>query len=176
MSGPICLPVRPISLLRSLLNTFLFPQMPQINVWYIAASSLIACGWVEKCLPLLLFPWRSLYWKSHGCRQREGVWFGVGGVEGRELFGPLTWMNCWSNVAAGNSWIVYINVINIALINHISVIYCCFLHLAPTKKLLRISQWSINFLLFCIQKVPGLQWFLKLDDGPTEYCHYPENY
>lgn len=60
--------------------------------------------------------------------QGEVVWFGVGGVErGRALFGLLTWMNCWSNVEAGNSWIVYIKVINIALINHISVIYyCCF--------------------------------------------------
>lgn len=63
-------------------------------------------------------------------------------VRGGELFGLLTWMNCWSNVEAGNGWIVYINMINIALINHLSVIYCRFSHLALTGKLWRISQWS----------------------------------
>ena len=47
-------------------------------------------------------------------------------VRGGELFNLLTWMNCWGNVEAGNGWIVYINMINIALINHLSVIYCCF--------------------------------------------------
>lgn len=152
--------------------------MPQINVWYIAASSLIACGWVEKCPPLLLFPWRSLYWKPYGHRQREVVWFGVGGVEGWELFGPLTWMNCWSNVEAGNSWIVYINVINIALINHISVIYCCFFFtLGSDHQTLEnfIVECTLPFF-YCIQKVLGLQWFLKLDNGPTEYHYYTQNY
>lgn len=63
-------------------------------------------------------------------------------VRGGELFGLLTWMNCWGNVEAGNGWIVYINMINIALINHLSVIYCRFSHLALTRKLWRISQWS----------------------------------
>lgn len=34
-------------------------------------------------------------------------------------------------------------MINIALINHVSVIYCHFFsHLAPTRKLWRISRWS----------------------------------
>lgn len=29
---------------------------------------------------------------------------------------------------------------------------------------------------FCIQKVLGLQWFLKLDNGPMEYRRNTENY
>lgn len=33
-------------------------------------------------------------------------------------------------------------MINIALINHLSVIYCRFSHLALTRKLWRISEWS----------------------------------
>lgn len=68
-------------------------------------------------------------------------------VQEEELFGLLTWMNCWGNAEAGNGWIVYINMINIALINHLSVIYCRFSHLALTRKLWRISQWSFSFSL-----------------------------
>lgn len=71
-----------------------------------------------------LFPWRSLYWKSSGHGQIV-LLLGLA-VQGGELFGLLTWMNCWGNVEAGNGWIVYINMINIALINHLSVIYRCF--------------------------------------------------
>lgn len=109
-------------------------------------SIITYCMWMSwEMSPLPLFPWRSLYWKSYGHRQIEVVCFGVGGVRW-ELLGPLTWMNCWRNVEAGNSWIVYINMINIALINHISVIYCGFSHLAPNGKLWRISQWSVHFL------------------------------
>lgn len=91
------------------------------------ASSLIACGWVEKC-PLCLFfislekSLLKVIWA-----RADSPALGLA-VRGGELFGLLTWMNCWGNVDAGNGWIVYINMINIALINHLSVIYCRFFH------------------------------------------------
>lgn len=94
-------------------------------------------SWEMPPLPFL-FSRRGLYWKASGHGQIVLLW----GWWCGELFGLLTWMNCWSNVEAGNSWIVYINMINIALINHLSVIYCCFSHLALTRKLWRISPWS----------------------------------
>lgn len=84
--------------------------------------------------------------ESHMGTGREKSFGLVAAVEERELFGPLTWMNCWSNVFAGNTWIVYINMINIALINQIRVIYCCFSHLASTGKLWRISEYNVYLL------------------------------
>lgn len=111
-------------------------------------------SWEMPPLPFLCSR-RGLYWKASGHGQIVLLW----GWWCGELFGLLTWMNCWSNVEAGNSWIVYINMINIALINHLSVIYCCFSHLALTRKLWRISPW---------RKL----WVLQRDDGPAEHQHY----
>lgn len=95
----------------------------------------------------------------------EAVWFGLGGVERcRGLSGLLTWMNCWSNVEAGNSWIVYINMINLALINHRSVIYYCFFYtwLQPWNSGGYLS--GVYTSLFCIQQVLGpwcsLNWIM----------------
>lgn len=38
-----------------------------------------------------------------------------------------------------------------------------------------IVECTLPFF-YCIQKVLGLQWFLKLDNGPTEYHYYTQNY
>lgn len=107
-------------------------------------------------------PLSSYFLRDISIESRMGTgrqkWFSldVGSVEGRKLFGPLTWMNSWGNAEAGNSWVVYINMINIALINHINVIYCCFSHMAPTRDLWSISQRKVHFLPLFIQTVLGL--------------------
>lgn len=38
-----------------------------------------------------------------------------------------------------------------------------------------IAECTLPFF-FCIHKVLGLQWLLKLDNGPMEYYPYTENY
>lgn len=137
MSGPICLPVRPISLCAP----FLIPSaLPNASDQCVIHRSIITyCMWMSwEMSPFPLISLEKSQLKVIWAEARgEAVWFGLGGVERcRGLSGLLTWMNCWSNVEAGNSWIVYINMINLALINHRSVIYYCFFTLGSNHETL----------------------------------------
>lgn len=145
MSCPICLPVRPISLLLSLLNTLGSPKCLRSMCDTLQHHHLLHVDELRN-VPLFSYFLGEVSIESHMGNGRQKSFGLVAAVEERELFGPLTWMNCWSNVFAGNTWIVYINMINIALINQIRVIYCCFSHSAPTGKLWRISQYKVHFL------------------------------
>lgn len=128
---------------------FLIPSAPPnaSNQCVMHRSIITYCMWMSWEMsrsPLISLEKSQLKvtWAQAG-RSRS---VGVAAVDERKLFRPLTWMNCWSNAEACNRWIVYINMINIALINQISVIYCCFSHLALTRKLWRTSAWSVQFL------------------------------